>query len=98
MTPEWQKKIDNVLKSIVEPINLMSLLDLGFIKKVSYSESEKKMLVYTKEQDCLNSGHKCERCMLCGWGYTAVKIRKQMTNRAVEGLQKEFEGYEIELA
>ena len=87
MNPEWQKKIDKVLKSIVEPINLMSLLDLGFIKKVSYSESEKKMLVYTQEEECRSSGRKCERCMLCGWGYTAVKIRRDMTTRALEGLQ-----------
>ena len=97
MNPEMRKKIDKILKKIVDPINLLSLFDLNFIKKVSYSETEKKMLVYTSEEECRRSGHKCERCMCCGWGWTAVKIRKELTERVLEGLQEEFSDLHIEV-
>ena len=97
MNPEMQKKIDKVLNAIRDPINLLSLLDMNFIKKVSYSESEKRMLVYTKEQECKRSGNRCERCLGCCWGWAAVKIRTELAERAVKGLQNEFSDLQVEL-
>jgi len=93
-----KKKIDKVLDSVKDPINLLSLLDMNFVKKVSYSESEKKMLIYTYEEECRRHGNKCEKCMGCGWGWAAVKIRRQLTANAIEGLRNAFAGIEVEIA
>jgi hypothetical protein len=90
MNQEMQKRIDTVLTRIKEPQSLLSLLDISFVKRVSYSDAEKKLLVYTHNAEC------GQRCMCCGM--VTAFVRVGLERRVLEGLQSEFSDLQVEIA
>jgi len=47
MTPEMTKKIDAVLERVKDPESGLSISRLGLVKRIRYSEGEKKLFVFT---------------------------------------------------
>ena len=90
MNPEIQTRIDNVLKKITEPQSLLSLFDINYVTKVSYSEEQKRMLVYTR--DAVPHGKRC----MCSGVIMAV-VREGLDRRVLEGLQDEFSDLRVEV-
>ena len=45
MADEVRSKIDSALASVIEPQTLVSVLDLGFVRQVSYSGTERRVIV-----------------------------------------------------
>jgi metal-sulfur cluster biosynthetic enzyme len=89
MDPEMKKKIDLVLGRIKEPETQMSVLDLNAVQKVSYSDSEKKLLVV---MDNPESRQKC----FCSGMVTATVRRTLMRDLKAE-FEKDFPELAIEV-
>jgi len=47
MTPEMTKKIDALLERVKDPESGLSISRLGLVKRIRYSEGEKKLFVFT---------------------------------------------------
>lgn len=45
MADEVRARIDAALASVIEPQTLVSVLDLGFVREVSYSVAERRVIV-----------------------------------------------------
>jgi metal-sulfur cluster biosynthetic enzyme len=46
MTPEMKQKIDEVLDRVKEPTTELSVAQLGLVRRLRYSESKKKLIVF----------------------------------------------------
>ena len=89
MNPEMMKKIDSVLERVKEPESGLSMLELGLVQRLRYSEKLKKLAVFTTP---LNSNRK--HCCIVMQGL----LIKGTLDRLTEEFQKEFPDLTIELA
>ncbi|HAE22357.1 MAG TPA: hypothetical protein DCG47_08565 [Spirochaetaceae bacterium] len=87
MNQSIQDRIDTALASVKEPQSLMSPVDLGLIEKLSYSESEKKLI-------CLLAvGSPRFQCPAC----SAINgvIKESLLRDIDQALSGAFPGWEI---
>jgi metal-sulfur cluster biosynthetic enzyme len=89
MDPEMKRKIDLVLERVKEPETRLSVLDLGLVRKVSYGESEKKLLVVVDNPE---ARQKC----FCSGMVTAVVRRGLMRDLTAE-FGREFPDLAVEV-
>ena len=78
MNPEMIKKIDAVLDRVKDPESGLSVLQLGLIKRVRFSEAKKKLYVFTDFQSHMPD---CKTC---------VFIAKLVADNIVRSLAVEF--------
>ena len=60
MNPEMIKKIDDVLDRVKDPESGLSVLHLGLVKRVRFSEEHKKLYVFTDFQSHMPD---CKTCV-----------------------------------
>ena len=89
MDPEMKEKIDRVLGRIREPETQMSVMDLNAVRKVSYSASEKRLLVV---MDNPESRQKC----FCS-GMVTATIRRSLMRDLTAEFEKEFPELAVEV-
>ncbi len=82
MSEEMKQKIDTVLNRVKEPETFRSVAELGLVRKVSYSESEKKLLVFL---DIEEPRHPCFVC-----GVVTATIRRSLMRDLKAEFEKEF--------
>jgi hypothetical protein len=90
MDKQITKRIDKVLKGLKEPQSLLSFYDINFVRRISYSENEKRMLIDTGEPE---RGDHC----YCNSMITTF-TRQGLERSLLEAFQKEFPGLSVELA
>lgn len=78
MNPEMIKKIDAVLDRVKDPESGLSVLHLGLIKRVRFSEAQKKLFVFTDFQSHMPD---CKAC---------VFIAKLVADTIIRDLDAEF--------
>lgn len=61
MADEVRARIDAALAALIEPQTLVSVLDLGFVSGVSYSETARRVVVRLAVED---RHFKCPACSL----------------------------------
>ena len=81
-------KIDGVLDRVKEPESDLSITQLGLVKRISYSEKQKKLCVFT------NSIKKPPLCCTI----PAMLLLSTTTERLTAELKKEFPDLSIEFA
>ena len=91
MNQEIQTRIDNVLKNITEPQTLLSVFDINFVEKVSYSEEQKRILIHTR--DAAACGKQCFSASLA-----TGMVRESLGEKVLEGMKKEFGSFWVEIA
>lgn len=71
-----RKKLDNVLEKVKEPQSELSLTELGLVKKFTFSEQEKTIIVY------LDMGESSCKCPVTGMANSIVRggIEKDLEN------------------
>ncbi len=89
MTDEMKRKIDSVLQRVKEPETFRSVAELGLVGKVSYSESEKKLLVVL---DIEEPRHPCFVC-----GVVTATIRRSLMRDLKTEFEKEFPALTVEV-
>ena len=89
MNQEMQTRIDNVLKSITESQTLLSVYDMNFVEKVSFSESEKRILIHTRDAAA------CKQCFSAS--LATEMVRESLGEKVLESMKKEFSGFLVEL-
>jgi metal-sulfur cluster biosynthetic enzyme len=78
VNPEMIKKIDAVLDRVKDPESGLSVLHLGLIKRVRFSEAQKKLFVFTDFQSHMPD---CKAC---------VFIAKLVADTIIRDLDAEF--------
>jgi len=86
MDSEMIKKIDGVLDRVKEPESLLSIAQLGWVRRVRYDEERKKLSVFT------NSLQQTRKCCTIMASLLVSGTIKSLT----EELQKEFPDLSIE--
>jgi metal-sulfur cluster biosynthetic enzyme len=89
MDPEMKRKIDLVLGRVKEPETMMSVLDLNAVQKVSYSATEKKLLVV---MDNPESRQKC----FCS-GMVTASVRRTLMRELAAEFELEFPELAVEV-
>ncbi len=90
MSVEMRGKIDDVLKRVKEPETGLSVWELNLVKRVSYSDTEKKLLVV------MDIAQPRFACMVCG--VVTEHIRASLERMLKEEFKKEFPELTIETA
>ncbi|HON12562.1 MAG TPA: hypothetical protein PLB48_00505 [Treponema sp.] len=88
ITPEMADKFEAILKRVKEPETELSVSELNLVKRISYSETEKKFLIF---MDIATPKFPCLTC-----GVVTEQIRSTIERRLREEFMKEFPGYEVE--
>ncbi|MBP7096502.1 MAG: DUF59 domain-containing protein [Spirochaetia bacterium] len=83
-------KIDAALASVMEPQTLVSVLDLGFVRGVSYSESERRVIVRLAVED---KRFDCPACSLVD----SITV-EGMARRVREAVGAALPGWTVETA
>jgi metal-sulfur cluster biosynthetic enzyme len=78
MNPEMIKKIDAVLDRVKDPESGLSVLHLGLVKRVRFSEAKKMLYVFTDFQSHMPG---CKTC---------VFIAKLVADNIIRNLMVEF--------
>ena len=89
MNQEIQTRIDNVLKNITESQTLLSVFDMNFVEKVSYSEAQKRILIHTRD------AAPCKQCFSAS--LATGMVRESLGQQVLEGIKKEFSGFWVEI-
>lgn len=89
MTEEMKRKVDSVLERVKEPETFRSVAELGLVGKVSFSESEKKLLVV------LDIEEPRRPCFVCG--VVTATIRRSLMRDLKTEFEKEFPTLSIEV-
>ena len=89
MTEDMKKKIDSVLEAVKEPETFRSVSDLNLVKKVTYSESQKKLLVQTDIAEPRST------CMVCG--IVNETLRQSIMRDLKDEFEKIFPDLEVEI-
>ncbi|MDR1316500.1 MAG: hypothetical protein LBK13_06460 [Spirochaetales bacterium] len=90
MTPEVQKKIDAILDRVKEQSSLLPVSQLGLVRKVSYSEADRRILIEM-------AGPGDNRACICA-GLVGDMLRGGVERELREEFGKEFAGYSVEFA
>jgi len=80
MNSEMIRKIDGVLDRVKEPVSLLSIGQLGWVRGIRYDEERKKLSVFT------NSLRRTKKCCTIMASLLVSGTMKSLT----EELQKEF--------
>jgi len=72
MPPEMIRKIDAVLERVKDPESNLPIAQLGLVKRLRYSEKEKKLYVFTNAYQHLP---KCVTCAAIAQTIVATIIR-----------------------
>lgn len=88
ITQEMADKFETILKRVKEPETELSVSELNLVKRISYSETEKKFLIY---MDIATPKFPCLTC-----GVVTEQIRSTIERRLKEEFTKEFPGYTVE--
>jgi len=86
MDSEMIRKIDGVLSRVKEPESLLSIGQLGWVRRIRYDEERKKLSVFT------NSLQQTQKCCTIMASLLVSGTMKSFT----EELQKEFPDLSIE--
>jgi len=86
MPPEMIEKIDAVLERVKDPESNLSIAQLGLVKRLRYSEKEKKLYVFTNVYQHL------PKCVTC------AAIARTIVATIIRDLTAEFEKEFPELA
>jgi len=89
ITQEMADKFEAILKRVKEPETELSVSELHLVKRISYSETEKKFLIYMDIAAPRNFP-----CLTCG--VVTEQIRSTIERRLKEEFTKEFPGYAVE--
>ncbi len=89
ITQEMADKFEAILKRVKEPETELSVSELNLVQRISYSETEKKFLIYMDIASPRNFP-----CFTCG--VVTEQIRSSIERRLREEFMKEFPGYEVE--
>ncbi|MDX9801275.1 MAG: hypothetical protein RBT69_08075 [Spirochaetia bacterium] len=81
ITEDMKKKIDSVLDNVKEPETFRTVSELNLVKKVTYSESQKKLLVQT------DIGEPRSTCMVCSI------VNETLRQSIMRDLKNEFDKY-----
>jgi metal-sulfur cluster biosynthetic enzyme len=90
MNPEKQKKIDSILERVKEKSSLLSVSDLNLVKKVSFSDTSRKILIQM-------DGPGDNRMCICA-GFAGDMLREGVERELREEFEKEFTGFQVEFA
>lgn len=90
MSPEMKQKIENILERVKDPESDLSIAQLGLVKRILYSEKEKKLVVFTNNYTNIP---KCLSCVVIGLTIMSTIIRDLTAE-----FQKEFSDLTIEFA
>lgn len=90
LSVDTKNKFDRVLSGVVEPQSELSIGELGLVKKFSYHESEKTVVVHL---DVKNQDYQCPACYAVD---SFVIDRLERDIRAA--LEREFPGWTIDFA
>ena len=90
MNQEIQTRIDDVLKKITEPQTLLSVFDMNFVERVSYSEAQKRILIHTR--DAAACGKQCFSASLA-----TGMVRESLGEKVLEAMKEEFSEFRVEL-
>lgn len=88
ITQEMADKFEAILRRVKEPETELSVSELNLVKRISYSETEKKFLIV---MDIANPKFPCLTC-----GVVTEQIRRTIERCLREEFMKEFPGYVIE--
>ena len=88
MNSEMIKKIDAVLDRVKDPESGLSVLDLGLVKRVRFSESQKKLFVFTDFQSHMPD---CKTCV-----FIAKLVGENILRNLTVEFNLEFPDLEIE--
>ncbi len=88
MTPEMIKKIDTVLDRVKDPESGLSVLHLGLVKRVRFSEAQKKLFVFTDFQSHMPD---CKTCV-----FIAKLVGENILRNLTVEFNLEFPDLEIE--
>lgn len=86
MDKKMIRKIDSVLDRVQDAESKLSIAELGLIKRLRYSETKGKLLVYTNP---LGSTHGC--CSLIGAAHFSATV-----DRLTAELEQEFPDLKVE--
>lgn len=89
ITPEMADKFEAILKRVKEPETELSVSELNLVKRISFSETEKKFLIVMNIAAPRNFP-----CLTCG--VVTEQIRNTIERRLREEFLKEFPGYAVE--
>ena len=87
MVSNMTGRIDTVLDKVKEPETRMSVAQLGLVRKLRYSESQKRLLIFTNP---VKPSPPC--CSI-----VAGLLHRKTTQSLVDGFQKEFPDFSIEM-
>jgi metal-sulfur cluster biosynthetic enzyme len=79
MSPEMIAKIDAVLERVKDPESNLPIAQLGLVKRLRYSEKEKKLYVFTNVYQHLPN------CVTC------AAIARTIVSTIIQDLTAEFE-------
>ncbi len=88
MNPEMIKKIDTVLDRVKDPESGLSVLHLGLVKRVRFSEARKKLFVFTDFQSHMPD---CKTCV-----FIAKMVGENILRNLTVEFNLEFPDLEIE--
>ncbi|MCA1951159.1 MAG: hypothetical protein LDL24_11345 [Treponema sp.] len=88
ISQEMADKFEAILRRVKEPETELSVAELNLVKRISYSESEKKFLIV---MDIATPRFPCLTC-----GVVTEQIRSTIERRLREEFLKEFPGYAVE--
>lgn len=82
-------KFDKVLSSVRDRQSELTLAELGFVKKISYFEKDRTIVVYLATS---KTGPGCPACAAID-GFVQNSVERDLT----EALQKEFPGFAVQI-
>lgn len=89
MTEDMKKKIDAALEAVKEPETFRSVSELNLVKKVTYSESQKKLVVQTDIREPRST------CMVCS--IVNETLRQSIMRDLKDEFNKSFPGLDVEV-
>lgn len=90
MPKEMTDKIDTILETVKEPETDLSMTDLQLVKKISWSEKEKRFLI------TMDIAQPRSTCLVCG--VVTEQIRAGIERRLEEAFIQAFPGNTVEFA
>ncbi|MCP5514466.1 MAG: hypothetical protein H7A26_03255 [Spirochaetales bacterium] len=89
MKEEMKRKIDAVLDTVKDPESFRSVSELNLVKKVTWSESQKKLVVHT------DIGEPRSTCIVCG--VVNETLRQSIMRNLKEEFDKSFPDLDVEV-
>jgi metal-sulfur cluster biosynthetic enzyme len=85
-----QRKIDSVLQRVKEPETLRSIGELNLVRRVRYSQSEKRLIVFMDIADPRST------CMVCS--LVTEHLRSSIQRELQREMEREFPGFTVEIS